>query len=34
MAFFTSAALALEYLAITSAWEEGLFWVRIEELLI
>src|SRR5690242_184496 len=34
IAFFTSAVLAFEYLATTSACEEGLFWVRIEELLI
>jgi hypothetical protein len=34
MAFFTSAALAFEYLATTSACEEGLFCVRMEELLI
>lgn len=25
MAFLTSAGLAFEYLAMTSAWEEGLF---------
>lgn len=34
IAFFTSTELALEYLATTSAWDEGSCCVRIEELLI
>ena len=34
IAFLTSAELALEYLATTSACEDGLCCVRIEELLI
>lgn len=34
MAFLTSAGLALEYFATTSACDDGLCCVRIEELLI
>jgi hypothetical protein len=34
IAFLTSAGLALEYLATTSACEEGSCWVRMDELLI
>jgi hypothetical protein len=34
IALLTSAVLALEYSATTSAWEEGLCCVRIDELLI
>jgi hypothetical protein len=34
IAFLTSAGLALEYFATTSACDEGLCCVRIEELLI
>lgn len=34
IAFFTSAGLAFEYFATTSACEEGSCWVRTDELLI